>query len=1108
MSYSSEVLADSPLAYYRLDDASGTVAVDSSGNGLDATYFGSPTLGATSLLASDPSNGAVQFDGSNDRVELAMSSNITSFSVEAIIKTSTTAAMQIAGRASGASSMFYIDTSATGQPRCVAKNTAGSFAVATGPTSIADGQPHHIVGTFSGGTSGTVRLYVDGSQVATATLSFTLDGTLDIAFSVGAQGGGSGRFVNGVIDEVAYYANVELSSGRVAAHYAAAIATSTTRAISLAGVLPSTVGAFTSATEAHAALAGILPTVTAAFTLDAEADVALGGALPTVVADITLDTPSDAADLSLAGVLPTIVGDFDAEAENAGADVTLAGVLPAVVAAFTLDTPFATDTSNAADGLVLDGYATVTWEPHVVPAPETMVLAKTVMAAHAFGPVAMVGSQPVYATSTATKDRPRHRILVGGVDITYLRDVATPPLDYELAEPLLYGPATLTLPQVAACFETPGVGTLAFLAPDKAVVQQRVNADGLVIATDYLGFVVGYNISGSALVVEIGGEASGRAVLMDKQTPIFNKVQDIGKIAERAVMDLGLPFTPRYGPVTGVEIPSFGGMGHLDYINSLGAKAQKRDGTRWAIMPTADGSYSLVEKDTTTIHATAYVDDARVKPDLRRDTAEEPNRIYATTVTPAGQRVRFGVYPGLKQGPAAPYPYDDLLTAFGEGTTDADTDTGDGITVMLGRLQMLGYLTLRQTPGGYDSDVSRAIEALQEDAGQPVTGNMNAGTWGALYDLDVTGYSLEWAHIEPAAQTTQTRQWRRAASGAILGSNPNYDPSVNKRDLTVDMGSGFRREQAREFSRGKLTGGEDWVGTITLTEGAVIAGDHTPGDPITSADVMDARDLRPGMNLALPTFAGGIVVHIAQVSVSDGEAGPSFRLAVDTRARDAMEVWEVITRNRESRADPARGLSSRRRSSTMVKDSIDVWDEVGGILGTKVSCPGNEWTIFEVVAGQEGTVSQFRIRTGIDGILGLQDPAEFCVAVFGEKIGPGRLGDIVGNPLSEAGSKKWKTRAVRDELEDAGLLYVAGDHEQPCGYWPKVKSESADPDDEVGEDDPPEPPPAPLTGIWKDDAGFAYRTGQQPVLYVAIYPDRDTKIPDGWVMRQQLEAGV
>ena len=44
--YHNEVLADSPSAYWPLDETSGTLAEDASGHGKTATYGGGATLGA------------------------------------------------------------------------------------------------------------------------------------------------------------------------------------------------------------------------------------------------------------------------------------------------------------------------------------------------------------------------------------------------------------------------------------------------------------------------------------------------------------------------------------------------------------------------------------------------------------------------------------------------------------------------------------------------------------------------------------------------------------------------------------------------------------------------------------------------------------------------------------------------------------------------------------------------------------------------------------------------------------------------------------------------------------------------------------------------------
>ena len=67
--YTTQVLFDGPLAYYRLGDA-GATAVDSSGNGLNGTFQGGVTKGVAGVLPGDP-NTAVTFDGLTGSVKLA-----------------------------------------------------------------------------------------------------------------------------------------------------------------------------------------------------------------------------------------------------------------------------------------------------------------------------------------------------------------------------------------------------------------------------------------------------------------------------------------------------------------------------------------------------------------------------------------------------------------------------------------------------------------------------------------------------------------------------------------------------------------------------------------------------------------------------------------------------------------------------------------------------------------------------------------------------------------------------------------------------------------------------------------------------------------------------
>src|SRR5438128_2699447 len=72
--YSDAVLADTPVAYWRLGEATGsTIAVDQTANHNNGTYVGSPTLGQLGAINGDADT-AVDFNNTADYVEAPDSS--------------------------------------------------------------------------------------------------------------------------------------------------------------------------------------------------------------------------------------------------------------------------------------------------------------------------------------------------------------------------------------------------------------------------------------------------------------------------------------------------------------------------------------------------------------------------------------------------------------------------------------------------------------------------------------------------------------------------------------------------------------------------------------------------------------------------------------------------------------------------------------------------------------------------------------------------------------------------------------------------------------------------------------------------------------------------
>lgn len=222
--YATEVLADSPLAYYRLGEASGSTMADSSGNGRNGTYLSPEAQGVTGLLVGD-SNTAVRFGGGTggNRCEVTDAGwmDVGSITIEALVNADTlTSVRSIVDR-------HYVHVTAHYQFRINAgklelifwTTSAGPFAV-VGASTLVAGTTYHVAGTYDGTTA---RVHVngvsDGSLAQAGSLRIgstdTLIGNHRSDVSAWSQQW------DGVIDEVAIY-NSALSSTRLAAHYAAA----------------------------------------------------------------------------------------------------------------------------------------------------------------------------------------------------------------------------------------------------------------------------------------------------------------------------------------------------------------------------------------------------------------------------------------------------------------------------------------------------------------------------------------------------------------------------------------------------------------------------------------------------------------------------------------------------------------------------------------------------------------------------------------------------------------------------------------------------------------------------------------------------------------------
>jgi hypothetical protein len=218
MTYDQAVLADSPAAYWRFDEASGATAADSTGHANTGAYQNGPTLGAAGLIGGG--NTAVSFDGVNDRVLVPDSTTLSptgAISVEAWVNASSLATSSGGFRTvliKGNSYWLRVDNVGGVQRARFFIADAGTYygVTATG-IALTAGTTYHLVGTYNGST---FHLYVNGADQGTSIHAGAIDdNTVPLQISLASSSGWDGR-----LDEVAVYPSA-LTPTQVQAHHTA-----------------------------------------------------------------------------------------------------------------------------------------------------------------------------------------------------------------------------------------------------------------------------------------------------------------------------------------------------------------------------------------------------------------------------------------------------------------------------------------------------------------------------------------------------------------------------------------------------------------------------------------------------------------------------------------------------------------------------------------------------------------------------------------------------------------------------------------------------------------------------------------------------------------------
>ena len=216
-----QILLDSPIGYWPLDETSGSTAKDRSGNGRDGTYQNAPSLAQSVAGFVCPS-----FNGTSQYVSIPDPGGIYCvhpFTAECWARTTSNGYRSAFAKNNQAANTEKWDLRIDNAHHATSyldRSTGGTSAIATYTGAVIDdGLWHHLAFTWD--ASLTNRLYLDGVMVASVTASNTyIESSNTTALTIAAYDSSNTEFWSGYVAHAACYASV-LSDAAIARHYQA-----------------------------------------------------------------------------------------------------------------------------------------------------------------------------------------------------------------------------------------------------------------------------------------------------------------------------------------------------------------------------------------------------------------------------------------------------------------------------------------------------------------------------------------------------------------------------------------------------------------------------------------------------------------------------------------------------------------------------------------------------------------------------------------------------------------------------------------------------------------------------------------------------------------------
>src|SRR5690606_17669867 len=130
-------------------------------------------------------------------------------------------------------------------------------------------------------------------------------------------------------------------------------------------------------------------------------------------------------------------------------------------------------------------------------------------------------------------------------------------------------------------------------------------------------------------------------------------------------------------------------------------------------------------------------------------------------INPSGYAYSGREWPNMVDYDPPDYPYTNESTVITVGTTDAMTDTGDGVSVWEQRAQDLGFDV--EVDGVFSSSDSDVVRQVQRRMGAQVDGVLGPQTWNATWEVGFTADALESIRLPLA--------WRPEVEPNLYGPN-------------------------------------------------------------------------------------------------------------------------------------------------------------------------------------------------------------------------------------------------------------------------------------------------------------------------------------------------